>query len=435
MSADTTLEADLAVDAPPVVQPLPLSTRLPVLAFAGALLLLCEFTSPYFGMLGLPISFFLKNKLHLSASGLAQFNLMTAAPLFGGFLFGLVRDRWSPAGRGDRGHLVLFGLILAGLYAVLAVAPPSYLTLLIGVLLATATIQMVWSAARGLASTIGQQHAMAGQISTVLSMATSVASMGAYFLGGVLSAYLESRNAALAARLLFLGGVGLALMIAAFGALGPKSLFTAARREALPASLVADFARLVRHWPIYPVLLIQMLWQFGPAAGLAMQYHLANTLHATDVQVGAWFALFFGMFTPVYVIYGFLCQKVNLRRLLWLGTGFAVLQMVPLLFVHTVNQALVAAVVLGLLGGLPQAAYTDLAVRSCPKGLQGTMMMLLIAMYWIPYRCGDIWGAYLYHRQGGFHAAIIATIVVYALIIPMLLLVPKRLTATVDGQV
>ena len=99
MSTDAISDANRSADAP--VQPLPLSTRLPVLAFAGALLLLCEFTSPYFSMLGLPISFFLKNKLHLSASGLAQFNLMTAAPLFGGFLFGLVRDRWSPAGRGD----------------------------------------------------------------------------------------------------------------------------------------------------------------------------------------------------------------------------------------------------------------------------------------------------------------------------------------------
>ena len=74
-------------------------------------------------------------------------------------------------------------------------APPSYPTQLIGVLLATAAIQMVWSAARGLASTIGQQHAMAGQISAVISLASSAASMAAYFLGGVLSAYLESRNA------------------------------------------------------------------------------------------------------------------------------------------------------------------------------------------------------------------------------------------------
>ena len=61
------------------------------------------------------------------------------------------------------------------------------------------------------------------------------------------------------------------------------------------------------------------------------------------------------------------------------------------------------------------------------------MMMFLVTMYWIPVRFSDLWGAYLYDKQGGFTTAVIATTAVYALILPVLLLVPKRLTATTDG--
>ena len=62
------------------------------------------------------------------------------------------------------------------------------------------------------------------------------------------------------------------------------------------------------------------------------------------------------------------------------------LQMIPLLFVHTPAAAMAAAVVMGLMGGLASAAYVDLAIRSCPEGLQATMMMLVITVYWISVR-------------------------------------------------
>ena len=73
-----------------------------VLGYGGALLLLLNFASPGGGLIGVPISFFLKNKLHLQAHELALFNLWTSAPLYAAFVFGFLRDRWSPFGRGDR---------------------------------------------------------------------------------------------------------------------------------------------------------------------------------------------------------------------------------------------------------------------------------------------------------------------------------------------
>ena len=82
-----------------------------------------------------------------------------------------------------------------------------------------------------------------------------------------------------------------------------------------------------------------------------------------------------------------------LKKLLWWGTIIAVPQMIPLAFIHSANLALVLAVPIGLMGGIATAAYYDLAMRSCPPGLQGTLMMLVDGVYVLSARGGDLLGS------------------------------------------
>ena len=192
--------------------------------------------------------------------------------------------------------------------------------------------------------------------------------------------------------------------------------------------------RLVRHRPIYPALLIWLLWNFAPGSTTPLQYHLQNTLHATDAQWGQWNAIFAASFIPTFIVYGLLCRRLALKTLLWWGTALAVPQMVPLLFIDTMTQALIAAVPIGLMGGLATGAYLDLIIRSCPRGLQGTTLMLANSLYFIVVRFGDVLGTHLYDRYGGFAVCVIAITIVYALILPALLLVPNEAVATADGQ-
>ena len=267
----------------------------------------------------------------------------------------------------------------------------------------------------------------------LVNLAAMVPSLLAFLLGGQLSQLLEGAAASSAARTLFLVGAALMLAVAGFGVLGPRRLLDARRdAPAETAHLRADLARLVRHTPIYPALAIYALWQFSPALGTAMQFHLTGALHASDAQVGQWYALFFAGMLPIVVAYGWLCQRVKLRTLLWIGAALGTPQYLPFLFVHDIHQAFAAAVAMGVLGALAQAAYVDLAIRACPPGLQGTMMMFLVTMYWLPVRFSDLWGAYLYDKAGGFITAVLATTGVYALILLVLLVVPKNLTATTD---
>jgi predicted MFS family arabinose efflux permease len=125
---------------------------------------------------------------------------------------------------------------------------------------------------------------------------------------------------------------------------------------------------------------------------------------------------------------------VPLRSLLLWGTVVAIPQLVPMLFMHSVSAALIAAVPIGLMGGVATAAYLDLIIRSAPPGLEGTTLMMSVALNWIAVRFGDVLGTALYDHYGSFTPCVIAITTVYALILPVLLLVPRHLTATADGQ-
>ncbi len=60
--------------------------------------------------------------------------------------------------------------------------------------------------------------------------------------------------------------------------------------------------------------------------------------------------------------------------------------------------------------------------------------MMSGSLYFIASRFGDILGTHLYDGYGGFTVCVLAITVVYALILPTLMLVPKPLIATADGQ-
>jgi hypothetical protein len=112
----------------------------------------------------------------------------------------------------------------------------------------------------------------------------------------------------------------------------------------------------------------------------------------------------------------------------------AIPRFVPLLFINSVAGALIAAAPIGLMGGVATAAYLDLTIRSCPRGLRGTLLMMSGALISIVSSLGNVLGTNLYDDFGGFTVCLMAITLVYALILPVLLLVPKRLVDTADGQ-
>jgi Na+/melibiose symporter-like transporter len=207
------------------------SAREEISLYLGILVFLLAFGDPAGGLINIPISFFLKNKLHLTAQQLADFRLVAAIPIYVSFIFGFIRDIWNPFGMRDRGFMLLFGASTAGLYVIFAFTPVSFATLLIANMLLTTSFLFVASAQNGLTSTIGQQHAISGHLSAVWNIFSSIPNTAAFLVGGSLSAMLESENSEQATRTLFLGGAAIMALVAAYAALRPKCVFDNLRKE------------------------------------------------------------------------------------------------------------------------------------------------------------------------------------------------------------
>jgi predicted MFS family arabinose efflux permease len=427
--------ADAETLAAPQSTDLPGATRNRILIYLGVLTLMVSFGAPFGGLISLPVTYFLKNRLHFSAVQVAEFLLITGIPLYISALWGFVRDNWNPFGIRDRGYMILFGFLCAAVYGVSAFAPVTPLGLGTAMIVLTCAFLFVQSGQLGLTAVIGRQHVMSGQVSALWNAVTSIPVLAAFAAGGFLSDALKGQHAELAARTLFLIGGAVLAVIAAFAIWRPRVVFDNVRDEQpVKAAPLHDVGRLLRHWPIYPALFIWFLWNFAPGSVTPLQYYLQDQLHADDATFGLWNAVFAGFFIPTYMLYGWLCRRVKLGKLIFWGTVIGVPQMVPLLFIHSPTLAVIMAAPSGLMGGLCTAAYLDLIIRSCPKGLEGTVVMMTTAFYYIVTNLGNLLGTYLYSHFGGFGVCVIAITLVYASILPAILLVPKRLLATADGE-
>ena len=313
----------------------------------------------------------------------------------------------------------------------MAFSPLSYVGLYVGMFLAMLFFRFISAAYQGLMALVGQEKLMSGRLSVLWNIVGSIPYVAAALASGYISDHLNPEST-------FLLAAGFAACIGLLGFWKPRSVFSHAydKPQAKVTNLAGDVKRLLRHRAVYPAVLIMLLWSFAPGANTPLQYYLTNKLHAPDAVYSYYNGIFVAAFIPTFLMYGFLCKKVVLKGLLWWGTIIAVPQMIPLAFIHSADLALILAVPIGLMGGIATAAYYDLAMRSCPPGLQGTLMMLVDGVYALSARGGDLLGAAIYNSSPthGFLYCVIATTAVYALILPLILLVPKELIATADGE-
>ncbi|SDC83295.1 Major Facilitator Superfamily protein [Cupriavidus sp. YR651] len=401
------------------------------LLYFGWLTLFVYLATPAGYLVDIQTSYLLKNELHATATQISTFRLVTGIPVYIAFVFGLARDHWNPLGLRDRGFFLIFAPVTSAAFIWMAFSSTSYTGLVVGMLLAMLSSRFIAAAYQGLIALVGQEKLMSGRLSALCNTVSSVPVVAGAFASGYFSDHLAAKEALLLMAMV-------TLSIAVLGLWKPISVFGHAyeKPQARGADFVGNVRRLVKHKAVYPALLICFLWNFAPGSATPLQFYLTNELHASDSIYSYYNGIFAAAFIPTFLLYGFLCRKVSLNKLLWWGTIVAVPQMIPLAFIQSPNLALVLAVPIGLMGGIATAAYFDLAMRSCPPGLQGTLMMLVDGVLALSARAGDLLGSWIYHSGAalGFTYCVIATTVVYALILPLIPLAPKALIATRDGE-
>src|SRR5579871_1980217 len=301
-----------------------------VYLYFGGLTLFLYLATPAGALVDIATSFMLKNQLHASAEVVARFRFITALPVFIAFIFGFIRDTWNPFGQRDRGYFLIFSPLTAAVFVWLAFGKLTLPNLYVGILCAILAFRLVTSAYQGLISLVGQERLMSGRLSTVWNVVSSLPAVAAAWGSGYVTEHLTARQ-------IFLLLAALCLALGLVGLWKPRSVFagTYENPRASGTSLWGDIVRLFKHKAIYPAVLICFLWNFGPGGATPLQYYLTNELHASDAVYSNYNAIFAFSFIPTFLIYGLLCKKFPLRKLLWWGTLIGVPQMIPLVFIHS----------------------------------------------------------------------------------------------------
>ncbi|MBV8681990.1 MAG: MFS transporter [Caulobacteraceae bacterium] len=399
--------------------------------YFGALTFLLYLATPSGYLVDISTSYMLKNHLHASAAQVSVFRLLTAVPTYFAFIFGFLRDTWNPLGLRDRGYFLIFAPLTAVVFLWMALSPISYPALFGGMFLVMLASRLIGAAYSGLMALTGQEKLMSGRLTVLWQIVAYIPVLAGAAASGYLTEHVSASTIFLCLAVLTVG-------IGAMGLWKPRAVFAGAydAPQARGTSIVGDLKRLVKHKAIYPAALLMFLFSFAPGGQTPLQYYLTNHLHASDAIYGDFQAIFVASFIPVFLIYGWLCKRVRLGKLLVWGIIISIPQMIPLAFIHTPTEALILAAPIGAMGGIVTGAMWDLAMRSCPPGLQGTLMMLIEAAFALSTRGSDLLGSVIYASSPtyGFTYCVIAITIVYALMLPVVMLIPKHLLATTDGQ-
>lgn len=378
------------------------------------------------GLVSLPLLFWLKDGLALRPQAIAAFEAVALIPLYFGFVFGFIRDRWQPFGRDDRAYFFFGASIAIASYCWLAGNPTNPVRLLAGMLVGVVAFEFLGASAEGLMTEAAQRHLMTGRLSALSEVAEIIPSIASMLLGGWIAA-----NFGVRASFLTAAAITIAVLLQAFWR--PHSVFPPGNSVAEREAHTHAIRRLVRTKALWPAIGALLLWNFSPGWGTPLVFFLSDELRLSATAFGAFRAVGFASGALAAIVYAVLCRRFALRDILWWTVILNIPAAFLVLLAQDAAQAIIVSGIVGFLLGLLNIALFDLLRRSCPTHLVGTGIMLGYSLFSIGGTAGDLFGSWLYEGHGlavslGFDA--LATVA----ILPVLQLVPRTITSSRDGD-
>lgn len=378
------------------------------------------------GLVSLPLLFWLKDGLALRPRSIAAFEAVALIPLYFGFVFGFIRDRWQPFGRDDRTYFLIGAPVAIISYCWLASNPASPARLLAGILVAVVAFEFLGATAEGLMTEAAQRHLMTGRLSALSEIAEIIPSIASMLIGGWIAAHLDVGASFFVAAL-----VTTAVLVQSFWR--PHAVFPPIDAVDEPEAHSHAIRRLLRTKALWPAIGALLLWNFSPGWGTPLVFFLSDVLKLSPTAFGAFRAATFASGAVAALVYAGLCRRYPLRRILWWSVTLNIPVAFLVLLTHNAVQAIAVSALVGFLLGMLNIALFDLLRRSCPANLEGTAFMLGYSLFSVGGTLGDLFGSWLYEGHGlavslGFDA--LATIA----ILPLLALVPPNITSSRDGD-
>jgi MFS family permease len=400
-------------------------------AFVGfyVLVLLTLYNIGSIGVAGVPFQFILKDVLKLGPQQQAIFGFLADAPFYVGFLFGFLRDRWRPFGRGDRGYFLFLPPLLAAANLLLAYGAYTYPRVLVATLFIATIGLLLGAAANGLLTIIAQYHGMTGRLAVALLITPRLLGILSNAIGGHLADAAHQHLA-----YLYSAALCLPMMAMAFWRPGPAFAHeNEVLVRAVPEGTLQALKRLAAHRTVYLPAAILFLWNFAPGWGTPLFNYLTVKIKLSESAYGNSQAFLGGGVLVFTLAYGVLCYRMRLRTLLYMGTFLGVLGCPIFLLIHNQIEANIISFLAGASLSIALCAFNDLLIRCCPRDLEGAALLFVGAMSAIAGDTSNILGAWLYEK-GGFGLALAVSTLFTGLIFGVLPFIPSRLTTPHEGK-
>ncbi len=349
------------------------------------------------GMGGLayePVSYYLKDALHLGPSEAAMFVAWMTLPFTIKPIFGILTDFLPWAGKRRAPHLVIVSLLTSLAWLLLAgLNSPNYNAALALLIFVNVGFVMSDVVCDGVMVERGKERGKTGVYQAV-SIGTLYATLIVTGLGGgwlaqhapyrwvfVLTACFPALTA-LSARWVDEHGVGDIKETAARGSAG-----------------LLEMLRDSRSWA---VALGIFLWSFCPFLGTAQFYYQSEALKFSPLLIGGLSTI--GGFAGLAgaAIFGKLTaggtDKV-VRASIWLGAPLTLLYV----FYAGTNSVIALTFLFSLTGVVFRLAWMDLAAKTCPAGAEATAFAAYMAVFNIAASASNTLGGRMYESLSAAH--------------------------------
>ena len=373
----------------------------------------------------LPLQFLLKDHLHVRPEAMAAFFGLTGLAWYFKPLAGLLSDAVPLWGSRRRNYLLVSGVGAGLLWTLLGLVPHRYGPLVWTLVAANAFAVLASSVSGGLLVEEGQRQGVTGRLGSLRETIIAGSSLLAQPVGGFLAERAFGWTAGIGA-VLFLGLIPAALFLL------PEERVPA--RKTNLRELKAQLGPVFRARGLWLAAAFIFLKELSPSFGTPLFYFQTNVLHFSKLFLGGLGAVFNAAAIAGALVYGLLCLRLPLGRLL---PGAIVLSAVSaLLFLgyHSHSSALVVQGVSGLLGIFASVALMDLAARTTPVGGEAMGYSLLMSAFNLGLTGSDILGAWLYSH---FHLPFASLVWISAgttlLALPLMRLIPAEALARHDN--
>lgn len=368
---------------------------------------------------GLPLRLLLKDQLHVTPSELASFFAIAALAWYLKPLAGLLCDSVPLWGSRRKSYLLLSTLLSSALWLVLGQVTHSFRWLLVLVVALNATIVVASTVLGGVMVEIGQHKGITGQLVSWKFVANNLAGL----LVGPMAGYLATRPFVATSW----AGAAILLPLAAIGYIALRSESTSEQFNHL-TDAVSQIKQVLTNRGLVLATIFIFLVGVNPGFDTPLLYHQTDSLHFTPPFLG-WLALvrsITGMFGAF--LYGLLCPRFTLKKLLVTGLLLDALGSSTFIFYRSEGTALPVEAVYGLTITLVALPVFDLAARSTPKGCEAMGLALIMSLWNIANALSDITGSWLFgERQVEFWNLVWLNAATTLCILPFVRFVPGGL--------